>query len=253
MIPLEIRKVQTSRGWRWIAEGARIFRRNPPQWLLLITILFVGSRVLLLIPLAGVLAVLVAPHFLAGLAHGAQALEEGKPLRFGYLISGFLKGAAPLVTVGGISLIGQFLTLMVIMLVGGEALRVITATMASGVATPATVEAVRAAAPQILVAVMIGFVVSLPLMLAVWFAPLLVFFDEIKPLHALFLSLLACARNTMPLLVYGMILLAPVMVLTPLSMAARMPDLGFWLLAPVMVPSIYASYRDLFVTTVAQH
>ncbi len=252
MTPLTIRKVPASHGWLWIVEGARIFRRDPLQWLLLITILFVGSRILLLIPLAGVLAVLVAPHFLAGLAHGAQALEQGRPLRFGYLVSGFLKGAAPLVTLGGISLVGQLVTMMVIFQLGGEALSGITKTMVSGAATPASVEAMRAAAPQLLMAVLIGLAVSLPVMMAVWFAPLLVFFDEIKPLPALLLSLWACLRNVMPLLIYGMAILAPVMILTPLSMAARMPDLGFWLLAPIMVPSIYASYQNLFVAAPAQ-
>jgi len=32
-------------------------------------------------------------------------------------------------------------------------------------------------------------------------------------------------------------------------MAVRQLDFAFWLLAPLLVPSIYASYRDLFVTT----
>jgi len=48
------------------------------------------------------------------------------------------------------------------------------------------------------------------------------------------------------LLVYGVAVLVPMMVLTPLSLALHQPDLGLWLLAPVLVPSIYASYRDLF-------
>ncbi len=109
---MNIRIVDASHGWRWIAEGMLIFRKNPPQWLLLIAVLFVGSRVLFAIPLLGVIAVLVWPNFLAGLAHGAQALEQGKPLRLGYLASGFLKNATQLITVGAVSLVGQFLMLI---------------------------------------------------------------------------------------------------------------------------------------------
>ncbi len=244
---ISIRIVDASHGWRWIAEGILIFRRNPPLWLLMIGILFVASRVLLALPLLGVLVVLLLPNFLAGLSHGAQAVTQGKPLRVGYLASGFLKNAAPLITIGGISLVGQLLTLMVMTLVGGEAITGISKTMTDGTASAATVEAMRGAAPRMMMALIAGITVSLPLMMAVWFAPLLVFFDDAKPLRALGLSLWACLKNILPLLIFGMALLVPMVLLMPVSLAARQPDLGLWLLAPLLVPSIYASYRDLFV------
>ena len=244
---MNIRAVEASHGWRWIAQGVLIFRRNPPLWVLLIAILFIGSRVLFAIPLIGVIAVLIAPNFLAGLSHGAQALEQGKPLRLGYLASGFLKHAAQLITIGGVSLVGQFLTLMAMVLIGGEAISVISKTVAAGAATPETIEAMRAAAPRMMMALIVGLGISLPLMMAVWFAPLLVFFDDVKPLPALVLSLWACLKNVLPLLIYCMAVLVPLVVLTPLSLAVRQPDLGLWLLAPILVPSIYVSYKDLFV------
>lgn len=228
-----------------------IFRKNPPQWLLLIAVLFVGSRVLFLIPLIGVIAVLVAPNFLAGLAHGAQALEQGKPLRLGYLASGFLKNATQLITIGAISLVGQFLMLMAMLLVGGDGISTVSKTMAAGAATPETMEAIRTAAPRMMMAMIVGIGVSLPLIMAVWFAPLLVFFDDVKPLPALVLSLWACLKNILPLLIYGMAVLVPMVILAPLSLAVRQPDLGLWLLAPILVPSLYASYKDLFVQSPA--
>ena len=244
---MNIRIVDASHGWRWIAEGMLIFRKNPPQWLLLIAVLFIGSRVLFAIPLIGVIAVLVAPNFLAGLAHGAQALEQGKPLRLGYLASGFLKNATQLITIGAISLVGQFLMLMAMLLVGGDGISTVSKTMAAGAATPETMEAIRTAAPRMMMAMIVGFGVSLPLMMAVWFAPLLVFFDDVKPLPALALSLWACLKNILPLLIYGMVVLVPMVILAPLSLAVRQPDLALWLLAPILVPSLYASYKDLFV------
>ena len=244
---MNIRVVDASHGWRWIAQGILIFRKNPPQWLLLIAILFIGSRMLFAIPLIGVIAVLIAPNFLAGLSHGAQALGQGKPLRLGYLASGFLKNAARLVTIGGVSLVGQFLTLMAITLVGGETISSLSKTIAAGAATPEAIAAMQAAAPRMMMALLAGFGVSLPLMMAVWFAPLLVFFDDVKPLPALALSLWACLKNILPLLIYGMAVVVAVVILMPLSLATRQPDLGLWLLAPILVPSIYISYKDLFV------
>ncbi len=244
---LTLRIVDASHGWRWIAQGMLIFRRNPPLWLLLIAILFIASRVLLMVPLLGVLVVLLVPNFLAGLAHGAQAITQGKPLRVGYLASGFLKNAAPLIAIGGISLVGQLLTLMAMTVIGGESIGAISKTMVEGSATPATVEAMRAAAPRMMMALVAGIAVSLPLMMAVWFAPLLVFFDDMRLLPAMALSLWACLKNVLPLLVFGMAVIVPMVLLMPVSLAARQPDLGLWLLAPLLVPSIYASYKDLFV------
>ena len=246
---MNIRVVDASHGWRWIAEGILIFRKNPPAWLLLIAILFVASRVLLAIPLLGVLVVLLVPNFLAGLAHGAQAVTQGKPLRVGYLASGFLKNAVALVTIGGISLVGQVLTLMVMAMIGGDAISGISKTIAGGAATPATVEAMRGAAPRMMMALIAGVSVSLPLMMAVWFAPLLVFFDNAKPLPAMVMSLWACLKNILPLLIFGLAIIVPMALLMPISLAARQPDLGLWLLAPLLVPAIYASYRDLFAST----
>ena len=244
---MNIRIVEPRYGWRWIIAGMQLFRRDPAQWLLLIGALFVASRLLFLIPLAPLLVVLVAPHFLAGLAHGAQALEQNKPLRNGYLVSGFLRNASPLLTIGGISLVGQVLTLMVILSVGGEAFNDMAKGISAGAGRPETLSALQHAAPRLTLALLAGFSVSLPLMMATWYAPLLVFFDDLKPSVALYLSLLACMRNTRPLLVYGLVLMMPLYLFTRIGLMLGQVDLGLWLLAPVIVPSIYVSYRDLFV------
>lgn len=245
---MQIRSVAASHGWRWLVQGLVIFRKDPAHWLLLIAMLFIGSRLLLAVPYVGLVVILLTPNFLAGLAHGAQALEQGKPLRFGYLASGFLKNAAQLVTLGGVSLIGQFLMLMAMTAVAGDALSEVMKTMVSGAVTPETAVAMRAAAPRLLLGVLVGLGIALPIILAVWFSPLLVFFDDMKPVPAMLLSLAACLKNARPMLVYCVAVLAPLMVMTQLGMAlTRQRDIGFWLMAPVLVPSLYAGYLDLFV------
>jgi hypothetical protein len=250
---MRIRQVDAVHGWRWLVQGLAIFRKDPAQWLFMIALLFVGSRLLLAIPYVGLLVVLVTPNFMAGLTHGAQALEQGKPLRFGYLASGFLKNAGHLVTLGGVSLLGHFLMLTAMTTVAGAALSDVVQTMSTGAITNETVTAMRVAAPRLLLSVLVGLGVALPVMLAVWFAPMLVFFDDAKPVRALTLSLWACLRNILPLLVYIVALLGPLFVMMHIGMAlTRQPDMGIWLLAPVLVPSLYASYRDIFVPEPAQ-
>jgi hypothetical protein len=245
---MQIRIVAGSHGWRWLMQGLAIFRKDPAQWLLLIGLLFAGSRLLLAVPYVGLIVVLITPNFLAGLAHGAQALEQGKPLRFGYLASGFLKNAGHLVTIGGVSLIGHFLMLLAMTTIAGDALSGIMQTMTAGAVTAETTGAMRAAAPRLLLSTVVGLAISLPVMLAVWFSPLLVFLDDMKPLPAMLLSLWACIKNIRALLVYTVVVLGPLVVMMQIGLAlTRQPDLGIWLLAPILVPSLYASYQDLFI------
>ena len=245
---MQIRKVDARHGWQWLVQGLMLFRKDPAHWLMLIALLFIGSRVLLAVPYLGLLVVLITPNFLAGLTHGAQALEQGKPLRLGYLASGFLKNAGHLVTLGGVSLLGHFLMLVAMTTVAGAALSDVVQTMSTGAITQETVAAMRVAAPRLLLSVCVGLAIAVPVMLAVWFAPMLVFFDDVKPGPAMLMSLWACLRNIMPMLVYAIALMGPLLVMMQIGVAlTRQPDMGIWLLAPVLVPSLYASYRDLFV------
>ena len=245
---MQIRALDASHGWRWLTQGLALFRRDPGHWIMLLAVLFVGSRLLMAIPYAGLLVVLLTPNFLAGLTHGAQALAEGKPLRWGYLASGFLKNAGHLVTLGGVSLLGHFLMLLAMTTVAGSALSDIVQTMSSGAVTEETMAAMQAAAPRLMLSTAVGLGVVLPVLLAVWFAPMLVFFDDVKPVRALLASLWGCLRNILPLLVYVIALLGPLLVLTQIGVAlTHQPDAGVWLLSPVLVPSLYLSYRDVFV------
>ena len=245
---MQIRKVDARHGWQWLVQGLVLFRKDPAHWLMLIALLFIGSRVLLAVPYLGLLVVLITPNFLAGLTHGAQALEQGKPLRLGYLASGFLKNAGHLITLGGVSLLGHFVMLLAMTTVAGAALSDVVQTMSTGAITQETVAAMRVAAPRLLLSVCVGLAIAVPVMLAVWFAPMLVFFDDMKPGPAMLMSLWACLRNIMPMLVYAIALMGPLLVMMQIGVAlTRQPDMGIWLLAPVLVPSLYASYRDLFV------
>ena len=144
-------------------------------------------------PILGLITVLIAPNFMAGLMHGAQAVASGQRLRLGYLSSGFLKSGGALVTIGGVSLLGQVISAMLIFALAGDEMKQLAAV--GPLADPANVEQVRALSPQIVAAFAVGTALSVPFLLASWFSPLLVFFDDMKPLPAMLLSLRACLRN----------------------------------------------------------
>jgi len=244
---VNVRSVAVMRGWDWIVEGALIFSKAAGMWVALLCTLFVASRLLLLFPLTGIVLVLLTPNFIAGLAHGARALEQDKPLRFGYLASGFLRSGVALIGVGGLSLLGQILIVLLMAQIGGDAFTDISQALGSGVAPDAAAqETIEATAPRVVLAVLIGFLLLILLMMMTGFASLLAFFDGLGPLSAFALSLRACFKNVLPFLLYGIMLLTPILALMPLTVAVRQPDLGLWLMSPLLLPSLYASYKDVF-------
>ena len=243
---MEIRTVKASRGWQWIKEGVAIFQKAPLHWLLFVTVLFVGIKVLLLIPLVGLLVMLAIPVLLVGMMEGCRALEYGKPLAFGYLLSGFVKNTAALIALGGISLAGNLLVILIISGLGGEAIMAVMKFTAQNKVTPENVHEIREAASKATFSVLLGWALSIPLLMALWFAPLLAYFNNLKPLRAMLHSLAACWRNMPAFLVYGAVLFAVLILVTPVAMAARMLDLGLWMMAPVLIPTIYAGYKDIF-------
>ena len=245
---IEIRTVNAGRGWAWIADGMRLFLRKPISSIATLLILFVGLKLVGRLPLLGLVAMVLMPVFLAGLMDGCKAVDEGRPLALSYLIRGFRRNAAWLVTLGGVYLIGNVIVFMIIIAIGGDAFVSIAKTLnRESHMTPELAAKMQAATLTITKAALIGSLASLPLLMALWFAPLLTYFHDVKPLAALRASLVACLRNTLPMLVYGVALFAALMVLVPVGLALGVYDLGVWLLAPALVPSIYASYKDIFV------
>ncbi len=243
---MEIRSIKAGRGWQWIKEGVALFQKSPLHWFLFVSVLFVAIKVLLLIPLFGLVVMLAIPVLLVGMMEGCRALEFGKPLAFGYLLSGFVRNTPALLTLGGISLAGNLLVLLVISGIGGEAMAAVMKFMAQNKVTPENVHEIREAARKATFSVLLGWALSIPLLMALWFAPLLAYFNNLKPLRAMLYSFTACWRNLPAFLVYGAVLFAAMILVTPIAMASRMLDLGLWLIAPIVIPTIYAGYKDIF-------
>jgi len=219
---------------------------------MLIVILFAATKLLAVLPLLGIVFVLLMPVFIVGLMEGCRALEKGEPLQLAHLASGFRKNAAQLVTIGGVSLVGNLAIMMIVLALGGEAMSTLTKTISQGASVTLPPAEAQAAASMVVRALLVGTLVSLPLLMALWYAPLLVYFHDVGPLAAMKSSLLACIKNTLPLLVYGLVLLGAMFLAIPFAIALRQYDLALWLLAPVVLPSLYVSYKDIYLAGTAR-
>ncbi len=213
---------------------------------MLVLILYVALKVLMRISLLGLIAILLLPIFLVGLMEGCKALERGEALQVGHLLSGFRTNVGPLITLGGISLVGNLLIAMIIAAIGGDAMMTIMKFAGQTTIAPEAVQPSSRRCRKATLAATVGVALSLPLMMALWFAPLLVYFHGMKPLRAIVYSFWACWKNVLPFLVYGLIVLVALIIVMPVGLATRQIDLGLWLLAPVLIPTIYTSYKDLF-------
>ena len=234
---MEARKVGAINGWLWIKQGFWLFRKSPLLWVSLTAIGIIGMLGLAFVPVVGdPLATLLFPVLLAGYMLGCHAQAQGAELELAHLFAGFQRNAQQLVTLGGINLVIKLLILGVMKMTGGAEL-VDILTSGKQVEDPVVLlRAVESAG----MALPVGLILFSLLMMAMQFAPMLVVFGKMLPVAAMRASFRAFLRNIMPITVYGVMLL-------PFAYAASLPMMLGWLvLMPVVITSMYATYRDLF-------
>lgn len=226
------RQVPAGNGVAWISAGWELFRKAPGVWIGIAVVFMIIVVGLAGIPLAGLLINLLVPVFVGGLMLGCKTLDEGGELRFSHLFAGFSGHAGNLVLVGVLFLIGSAIAAVAIaaaMMVAGFSIG--TTMMGGHVLNPGAV----------LLPMLIGLALFLPVTMAIWFAPALVVLHGMAPLPALKASFIACLKNLIPFLLYGLALLV-------LAIIASIPfGLGWLVLAPVTYGSLYAGYRDIFI------
>jgi len=232
----EGRAVDAGRGWEWIAEGFALFKKQPGIWILILIVLVVCSILISLVPIIGALAnLLLMQVFIGGVMLGCRALDNGESFDVWCVFAGFKQNTGELVVLGLLALVGWILAFIPAMLImGGGAFM---AMMGGGGLMPN----IGALGLTFVLAILVALALALPVYMALWFAPSLVVFNDLKPVDAMRASFLACLKNIVPFVLYGIILLG-------LCMVAAIPlGLGFLVLGPVAIASIYAGYRDIFV------
>lgn len=239
---IEIRKLNAARGWLWVKHGYQLIMRNP---LLAISLALACALVMLAtlyIPLLGPLvALLLLPVLLAGYMRICRALEENEEIELQQLFAGFEKHAVRLVSLGGFTILGMLVASMAMMLIGGEALAKLLEGFQAANDPQMLVDAMWAAGSGVALSLMTGFTLMFVLMLALQYAPTLVFFSGMPPLAALRASLSGSLRNIIPYTVYSLIMQVAALVLGILPFG-----IGLIILLPLGFTSLYVSYRNIF-------
>ena len=221
-------------GWSWIAGSWRLFKRQPALWIgmwLLFAVIMIGIGIL---PLLGaILTGVLWPVFVAGFLIGCRALDEGGELEFSHLFAGFRERVGTLLGVGAITLVASLIIGMVVGLGVG---------VGAFTAMGGDAEAVAAlGGTTMLLMVLITLALLLPVMMAAWFAPALVVFQQEGVIDSLKQSFTGCLKNIVPFLVYGVVFLV-------LGVLASLPIfLGWLVLGPMLSASVYTSYKDIYL------
>lgn len=236
------RKVAAGRGADWLGEGFELFRKRPGTWVGILIIWFLLSGVIGSLPVIGIVGPFLGPIFMAGAMLGCASLARGGDLRVEHLFAGFKSGR-----------LGPLLMMTVwtflLGLAGFVAICIVF--------VPPALDAFRALPPEPTMADIEAFVFAFGLgrilllglaaaalgvliAMATWFAPPLIVFRGLTSLEAMKLSFRAFLVDWLSLTVYGLLAVGMLIV-------ACIPlGLGLLIAFPVLVASVYTSYRDIF-------
>ena len=228
------RVVPPGNAFDWLQQGWALFAANPGLWIGLTIVLLVIVLGVQIVPLVGTLAAhLLMPVLGAGLLLVCRKIDEGESVQIDDLFAGFKQNAGPLVMVGVLYMVAMFAIVVIVVVVGGGSV--------AGGLLSAQPEGLGVIFGGLMLSLLLSLALSVPVVMAVWFAPALVFFNHMQPVEALKASFEACMKNVLAFLVYGLIVLV-------LAFFAALPvGLGFLVLIPVLAGSVYAAYRDVFV------
>lgn len=240
----------------WLKRAYAMFRAAPLRWLLLLFTYYLLIGLLEFGPLQAVgqfIAPLLKPVFSVGFLAAAWSQERGIAPRFEHLFRGFRSNLLALVPLGAVFLAGITLAVIATALVDDGRLMALM----SGAEKP-TEEALASGPIQL--AMLFGVACAIPSLLALWFAPALVVFNDAGAVRALGTSLRAAIANWRPIGVYciAVFVLGGVLPVFALSIAHLFGDavagaVALFLVVPYLFTFVaalhisdYVSYRDLF-------
>jgi uncharacterized membrane protein len=235
--PGQPRSVDGGHGVNWWTDAWALFAKNAGIWIVLGLIFLVILIVLAFIPFVGQLAsALLVPVFAGSWMMAAQKLEAGGTLEVGDLFLAF-KGdkLTPLMIVGALLLAMGVVIVLVMSVLGFGGFM---GMMAGGAMRSA--RGMMAGMGIGLLAMLVGLILGMLVTMALWFAPPLVALRGVAPVEAMRLSFAASMKNVVPFLLWGLIYIIA-------SIVASIPfGLGWIVLGPVLMLTVYTSYKDVF-------
>lgn len=240
----EPRVATFAEGINWFVDGFKLVAKNPVGWIAFFFIWFVVTVPGSFIPLISVFLHFLLPVFVGGVMWGCFQLDKTNTFNPLCLFYGFQRNFSKLFTLGifysagGIVIAVILQGLLVVFGYDLDSIQQLSSSYLNQDVQPEDIIRLM----QMLLVIMLGLLaLSIPLFMAIWFAPALVIINNVSPLQALKMSFIACLRNMVSFLSYGIVgFVACFIAFIPFG-------LGFIVLIPVIFASIYTSYKSIFI------
>jgi uncharacterized membrane protein len=218
-------------GVTWWREAASLVWRDPLRWMASALVFLVVCAATLLVPVIGPLVLHVVQTILiGGLCIGCRAVDLGEPFKVGMIFAGFRSEYLGRLTTMALALVGGFVLLFFVAGVLGLAFTVSELTGFSEIS----------ALPAILPGVLFLTLVITVFAMLYWFAPALIVLHGTGPIEAMKLSFMGSLKNIAPMLSFGIV------ALLLLLLGILTAGIGFLLIGPIAIATIYTSTRAVF-------
>ncbi|MBS0327828.1 MAG: hypothetical protein JSS46_14965 [Proteobacteria bacterium] len=253
------------RGAQWLVEAWAMLARERMPWIGLVLAYYVVLALIEWTPWIGAfLAPILKPVLSVGMLAAAWTQERGGRPELRMLGRGFGANLWALVPLGVVLIVGVAIAIAATALVdGGKLLELLYGSAPVDSDSAAAASSVRAtlADPSVELAMLFGGLCALPTILALWWAPALVVFQDASAPAALRASLRAALANWRPVLRYALLVfmlggVVPSFLTTLVALivpAAAYPLVASALLLPYVIIFVtvlhiadYVSYRDVF-------
>jgi len=189
---MNLNSVSTNEGYVWVRQGVWLFKQNPLGFLMLVFMYVFIAQLAVMIPLAGVFAVLIlTPALSVGFMTACrQTIQKERILPTAYLAA--FRSNNPEVK-------KRILQLGLVYAVMIFALSLIASMVIDFQALLPFVTNDKPITPEVMqtlyYSLMIGGVIYIPIAMLMWFAPVLVAWADMPPSKAMFASWMACWTN----------------------------------------------------------
>lgn len=229
------RKCPTNAGLYWIKSAWHIFKLRPGLFIMMWLIIFLIMIALSMLPFVSLLEGIVAPIFTAGFVTSVAQVEHGKQIGVENLFAGFFENFSRLLGIGALYFIFSVATLFVVGMLVIIPLGVDTTMKMTKIGQDEVILF------WIFLILLVYFAIQIPLMMLVWFAPVLIIQHDVGVWRAMSLSFNGCSRNILPFLVYSLMLIV-------LLIVAMIPlFLGLIIVFPLFMVTLYTAYKDIFL------
>jgi hypothetical protein len=252
---IRFERLPARRGVQWLRSAYAMFSLARLPWLTLLALYYVILFLIDVVPLIGQIAApVLKPVFAVGFLAAAWSQERGGTPTPKQLFVGFRSNLWALLPLGVVLVVGITLAILGTALVDdGKLLDLLSG--------KAKLDDAIVGDDRVQLAMLFAVACALPVMLALWFAPALVVFQDCSARQALATSFVAALANWKPIAIYGLLVffyggvvptilatlvafVAPASIVFPVALVVVLPYLAMFV--ATLHISDYVSYRDIF-------